>query len=148
MPTVYREAYVWSGTAWESISVAYPDLSQYARTANDNTFSGTNTFNGQIVRASQVPRAYETGLVNLTTSTTGDLLVIGTKNFDAGRFTSAPVVIACVYYPTTGKNGFVTVKSVSATGFNYEVDMNVAATDSQSGNNFPLKLAYYAIQVS
>lgn len=148
MPTVYREARVWNGTEWESISVAYPDLSQYARTANDNAFAGTNTFNGPIIRPAQVPLAMEIGTVNLTTSSTGDQLIIGTKNFDAGRFTQTPIVIATVLYPTTGVNGFVTIKSRSTTSFGYEVDMNVAVANSNSGTGFPLKIAYYAFQLT
>lgn len=145
--SLYREVRVWSGTEWESLSVAYPDLSPYAQRGTTNTFTQPQTFNANIVRPTQVPLAYETGTINLTTSTNGDLLIIGTKSFDIGRFTAAPVVLLSVIYPTTGKNGFATVKTVSAGQFSYEVDMNVAITDSQSGNNFPLKLNYYAIQV-
>ncbi len=144
---VYREVRVWSGTEWESLSVAYPDLSPYAQKNAANTFSVAQTFSANIVRPAQVPLAYETGTVNLTTSTNGDLLIIGTKAFDVGRFTATPVVLLSVIYPTTGKNGFATVKTVSSSQFTYEVDMNVAITDSQTGNNFPLKLNYYAIQV-
>ena len=144
----YREVKVWSGTEWESLSVAYPDLSQYARTVANNTFTGTNTFNGPIIRPAQVPLAMEVGTVNLTTSSNGDQLIIGTKNFDLGRFTQTPVVIATVYYPTTAVNGFVTVKSVSTTSFGYEVDTNVPVANSNSGTNFPLKISYYAIQLT
>lgn len=148
MSTVYREARVWNGTAWESISVAYPDLSQYASKVNNNSFAGTNTFNGPIVRPSQLPIAMEIGTVNLTTSAQGDLLIIGTKNFDAGRFTQTPIVIATVINPTTGVNGFVTIKTTSTTSFGYEVDMNVAVANSNSGTGFPLKIAYYAFQLT
>jgi len=149
MPTtVYREARVWNGTDWESISVAYPDLSQYARIVNDNTFAGTNTFNAPIIRPAQIPLAMEIGTVNLTTSAQGDLLIIGTKNFDAGRFTQIPIVIATVIYPTTGVNGFVSIKSTSTTSFSYEVDMNVAVANSNSGTGFPLKISYYAFQLT
>jgi len=143
----YREVRVWNGTDWESLSVAYPDLSQYARTGFTNTFSAAQTFNAPIIRPAQVPLAMEVGTVNLTTSTTGDQLVIGTKNFDLGRFTATPVVIATVMYPTTGKNGFVTVKTVTSAGFTYEVDLNVPVNDSQAGNNYPLKISYYAVQL-
>jgi hypothetical protein len=145
--TVYREARVWNGSDWESISVAYPDLSQYARTQSANTFTATNTFNAPIIRPSQVPYAMEIGTVNLTTSTNGDLLIIGSKNFDAGRFSQIPTVIATVIYPTTAKNGFVTIKNVSLLSFGYEVDMNVPVTDSQSPN-FPLKISYFAFQLT
>ncbi len=144
----YREVRVWSGTEWESLSIAYPDLTPFANKNTNNTFTGTNTFNGPIIRAAQIPYAMEVGTVNLSTSSTGDQLIIGTKNFDAGRFTVAPVVLATVYYPTTGVNGFVTVKSTSATAFNYEVDMNVPVANSNSGTNFPLKISYYAIQLT
>jgi hypothetical protein len=144
----YREVRVWSGTEWESLSVAYPDLSQYARTVADNTYTGTNTFNGPIVRPAQVPLAMEVGTVNLTTSANGDQLIIGTKNFDLGRFTQVPFVIATVNFPTTGVNGFVTIKSRSTTSFGYEVDMNVPVQNSNSGTNFPLKISYYAIQLT
>ena len=144
----YREVKVWSGTEWESLSIAYPDLSQYARTIADNAFSGTNTFNGPIIRPAQVPLAMEVGTVNLTTSAQGDQLIIGTKNFDAGRFTATPIVLATVIFPTTGVNGFVTVKSTSTTSFGYEVDMNVPVQNSNSGTNFPLKISYYAIQLT
>lgn len=144
----YREVKVWSGTEWEPLAIAYPDLSQYARTIADNTFTGTNTFNGPIIRPAQVPLAIEVGTVNLTTSSNGDQLIIGTKNFDLGRFTQTPVVLATVYYPNTAVNGFVTVKAVSTTSFNYEVDMNVPVVNSNSGTNFPLKISYYAIQLT
>jgi hypothetical protein len=147
MPNIYREARVWNGSEWESISVAYPDLTQYANKNTANTFTGTNTFNGPIVRPSQVPIAMEIGTVNLITSTNGDLLIIGTKNFDAGRFTQTPIVIATVIYPTTAVNGFVTIKSTSATSFGYEVDMNVPVNNSQAPN-FPLKLSYFAFQLT
>jgi hypothetical protein len=139
---------VWSGTEWESLSVAYPDLSQYARTVSNNTFTGTNTFNAPIVRPAQVPTAFEVGTVNLTTSSNGDSLIIGTKNFDLGRFTQTPFVIATVNFPTTGVNGFVTVKATSTTSFGYEVDMNVPVQNSNSGTGFPLKISYYAIQLT
>jgi len=148
MPNVHREARVWSGTEWESISVAYPDLTSYASKVSNNEFAGTNTFNGPIIRAAQVPLAMEIGTVNLTTSSTGDQLIIGTKNFDAGRFTQIPIVIATVIYPTTGVNGFVTIKSTSTTSFGYEVDTNVAVANSNSGTGFPLKIAYYAFQLT
>jgi hypothetical protein len=147
MSNVYREARVWNGSAWESISVAYPDLTQYANKNTANTFTGTNTFNAPIIRPSQIPIAMEIGTVNLTTSTNGDLLIIGTKNFDAGRFTQTPIVIATVIYPTTAINGFVTVKSTSTTSFGYEVDMNVPVNNSQSPT-FPLKLSYFAFQLT
>lgn len=146
--SVYREARVWNGSAWESISVAYPDLSQYARTIADNTFAGTNTFNGPIIRPAQVPYAMEIGTVNLTTSSTGDQLIIGTKNFDAGRFSQIPIVIATVQFPTTAVNGFVTVKSRSLLSFDYEVDMNVPVANSNSETNFPLKITYFAFQLT
>ena len=142
---LYREVRVWSGTEWESLSVAYPDLSPYAQKNATNTFTAAQTFSANIVRPTQVPLAYETGTINLTTSTNGDLLIIGSKTFDAGRFTATPVVLLTVIYPTTGKNGFATVKTVSSSAFGYEVDMNVAITDSQSP--ITLKLNYYAIQV-
>jgi hypothetical protein len=144
----YREVRVWSGTAWESLSVAYPDLSQYASKVSDNTFTGTNTFNAPIIRPAQVPLAIEVGTVNLTTSANGDQLIVGVKNFDLGRFTQVPVVIATVMFPTTGVNGFVTVKARSATSFSYEVDMNVPVQNSNSGTGFPLKISYYAIQLT
>jgi hypothetical protein len=146
--SLYREVRVWSGTAWESLSVAYPDLTQYARTVSDNTYTGTNTFNAPIIRPAQVPLAMEVGTVNLTTSSNGDQLIIGTKNFDLGRFTQTPVVLATVNFPTTGVNGFVTIKSRSTTSFTYEVDMNVPVANSNSGTNFPLKISYYAIQLT
>jgi hypothetical protein len=148
MPNVYREARVWNGTEWESISVAYPDLSQYARTANTNTFTATNTFNAPIIRPSQVPYAMEIGTVNLTTSGTGDQLIIGTKNFDAGRFNLTPIVISTVMYPNTGVNGFVTIKATSSTSFTYEVDMNVPVLSSNAGTGFPLKISYFAYQLT
>ena len=144
----YREVRVWSGTEWEPLSIAYPDLSQYARTVADNTYTGTNTFNGPIVRPAQVPLAMEVGTVNLTTSAQGDQLIIGTKNFDLGRFTQTPVVLATVNFPTTGVNGFVTIKARSTSSFTYEVDMNVPVQNSNSGSNFPLKISYYAIQLT
>ena len=148
MSNVYREARVWNGTAWESISVAYPDLTQYANKNTANTFTGTNTFNGPIIRPAQIPLAMEIGTVNLTTSSTGDQLIIGTKNFDAGRFTQTPIVIATVINPTSGANGFVTIKSRSTASFNYEVDMNVPVANSNAGTNFPLKIAYFAYQLT
>lgn len=144
----YREVRVWSGTEWEALSIAYPDLTPYANKNTANTFTGTNTFNGPIIRPAQVPIAMEVGTVNLTTSAQGDQLIIGTKNFDAGRFTATPIVLATVIFPTTGVNGFVTVKSTSATSFGYEVDMNVPVQNSNSGTNFPLKISYYAIQLT
>lgn len=147
MPNVYREARVWNGTEWESISVAYPDLTNYALKNSNNTFTGTNTFNGPIVRASQVPIAMEIGTVGLTTSTTGDSLIIGTKTFDPGRFTLTPIVVATVIYPNSGANGFVTIKSVSSTQFGYEVDMNVPVANSIAPS-FPLKISYFAFQLT
>jgi hypothetical protein len=144
----YREVRVWSGTEWEALAIAYPDLTAFANKGTANTFTGTNTFNGPIIRAAQVPIAMEVGTVNLTTSANGDQLIIGTKNFDAGRFTVTPIVLATVMFPTTGVNGFVTVKSTSTTSFNYEVDMNVPVANSNSGTNFPLKISYYAIQLT
>jgi len=144
----YREVRVWSGTEWEPLSIAYPDLSNYARLNAANTFTSGATFNGQIVRPSQVPYAIEVGTVNLTTTTGGDQLIIGTKAFDLGRFNLVPVVFVSVIYPTTVKNGYATVKTVSASQFTYEVEMDTPITDSQSGNNFPLKLNYVAFQMT
>jgi hypothetical protein len=144
----YREVRVWSGTEWEALSIAYPDLTSFASKSANNTFVGINTFNSPIIRPAQVPIAMEVGTVNLTTSSTGDQLIIGTKNFDAGRFTVTPVVLATVMFPTTGVNGFVTIKATSTTSFGYEVDMNVPVQNSNSGTNFPLKISYYAIQLT
>jgi hypothetical protein len=144
----YREVRVWSGTAWENLAIAYPDLTAFANKTTSNTFTGTTTFNAPIVRPAQVPTAFEVGTVNLTTSANGDSLIIGTKNFDLGRFNQTPFVIATVNFPTTGVNGFVTVKSTSTTSFVYEVDMNVPVQNSNSGTGFPLKISYYAIQLT
>jgi len=144
----YREVRVWSGTEWEALAIAYPDLTAFANKEASNTFTGTNTFNAPIVRPAQVPTAFEVGTVNLVTSANGDSLIIGTKNFDLGRFTQIPFVIATVNFPTTGVNGFVTVKSRSTTSFGYEVDMNVPVQNSNSGTGFPLKITYYAIQLT
>jgi hypothetical protein len=144
----YREVRVWSGTEWEALAIAYPDLTAFANKEASNTFTGTNTFNAPIVRPAQVPTAFEVGTVNLVTSANGDSLIIGTKNFDLGRFTQIPFVIATVNFPTTGVNGFVTVKSRSTTSFGYEVDMNVPVQNSNSGTGFPLKISYYAIQLT
>jgi hypothetical protein len=144
----YREVRVWSGTEWEALAIAYPDLTAFANKGASNTFTGTNTFNAPIVRPAQVPTAFEVGTVNLVTSANGDSLIIGTKNFDLGRFTQIPFVIATVNFPTTGVNGFVTVKSRSTTSFGYEVDMNVPVQNSNSGTGFPLKITYYAIQLT
>jgi len=142
----YREVRVWSGTEWESLSIAYPDLSPYAQKNAANTFTAAQTFNASIIRPTQVPLAIEVDTVNLVTSTNGDSLIIGTKTFAVGRFTSAPVVIASVQYPTTGVNGFITIKTVSSSQFTYEVDMNVPVSNSQSPT-FPLKFTYYAVQL-
>ena len=142
----YREVRVWSGTEWEALSIAYPDLTPYAQKNAANTFTAVQTFSANIIRPTQVPIAMEVGTENLTTSTNGDSLVIGTKAFAVGRFSVAPVVIASVQYPTTGKNGFITIKTVSASQFTYEVDLNVPITDSQSPT-FPLKFTYYAVQL-
>jgi hypothetical protein len=148
MPTpLFREVYVWSGTAWESLSVAYPDLSPYADKSLNNTFTGTNTFNGQIVRPAQVPYAIEVGTVNLPTTTNGDALIIGSRSFDVGRFTQIPTVMLTVRYPTTVKNGYGTVKTTSTSLFTYEVVLDVPVTDGQAPS-FPLKLDYVAIQMS
>jgi hypothetical protein len=144
----YREVRVWSGTEWEALAIAYPDLTMFANKTTSNTFTGTNTFNAPIVRPAQIPTAFEVGTVNLVTSSNGDSLIIGTKNFDLGRFTQTPFVIATVIFPTTGVNGFVTVKATSTTSFNYEVDMNVPVQNSNSGTGFPLKISYYAIQLT
>ena len=144
--SLYREVRVWSGTEWESLSVAYPDLSGYALKNATNTFTAAQTFNASIIRPTQVPLAIEVGTENLVTSTNGDSLIIGTKAFAVGRFTSAPVVVASVQYPTTGVNGFITIKTVSSSEFTYEVDMNVPVSNSQSPH-FPLKFTYYAIQI-
>jgi hypothetical protein len=144
----YREVRVWSGTEWEPLSIAFPDLSNYARLNAANTFTSGATFNGQIIRPSQVPYAIEVGTVNLSTSTGGDQLIIGTKAFDLGRFNLVPVVFVSVTYPTTVKNGFATVKTVSTSQFTYEVEMDTPITDGQVGNNFPLKLNYVAFQMT
>ena len=144
----YREVRVWSGTEWEPLSIAYPDLSNYARLNAPNTFTSGATFNGQIIRPSQVPYAIEVGTVNLVTSTGGDQLIIGTKQFDLGRFNQIPTVMVSVTYPTTVKNGYGTVKTVTAEGFNYEVEMDTPITDGQSANNYPLKLNYIAVQMT
>jgi hypothetical protein len=142
----YREVRVWSGTEWEALAIAYPDLTAFANKSTANTFVGTNTFNAPIIRPAQIPTAFEVGTVNLTTSANGDSLIIGTKNFDLGRFNAVPFVIATVNFPTTGVNGFVTIKNRSTTSFGYEVDMNVPVQNSNSGTGFPLKISYYAIQ--
>ena len=144
----YREVRVWSGTEWEPLSIAYPDLTNYARLNAANTFTSGATFNGQIIRPSQVPYALEVGQVNLTTTSTGDSLIIGTKAFDIGRFNLPPIVFLSVTYPTTGKNGYGVVKAVTSSQFTYEVEMDTPITDSQSGNNFPLKLNYVAFQMT
>jgi hypothetical protein len=148
MPTTYRSVQVWSGSAWESLAVAFPDLTRYANLGSNNTFTGTNTFSGPVVRTGQIPASIETGTINLVTTTTGDSLLIGTKNFDLNRFTSTPVVMLTVRYPTTVKNGYASTKSISSTGFNYEVIMDLPITDGQVGNGYPLKLDYIAIQMS
>lgn len=142
----YREVYVWSGNAWDSLAIALPDLTSYASKVADNTFSGAQTFSGRITREGQVPYAIEAGTVNLTTTTTGDQLIIGTKTFAVGRFTTTPLVFTQVRYGTTVKNGFSTVKSASTTQFGYEAVMNVAITDSQSP--ITLFLDYLAIQMA
>ena len=144
----YREVRVWSGTEWESLSIAYPDLTNYAKLNTANTFTSGATFNGQIIRPAQVPYAIEVGTINLTTSTGGDQLIIGTKTFDAGRFNLIPVVFVSVTYPTTVKNGFATVKAVTSSQFTYEVEMDTPITDGQVGNNYPLKLNYIAVQMT
>jgi hypothetical protein len=144
----YRELRVWSGTEWEALAIAYPDLSAFAKLNTANTFTSVSTFNGQIIRPAQVPFAIEVGTLNLTTSTGGDQLIIGTKAFDLGRFSQIPVVFVSVTYPTTVKNGYGTVKTVSTTQFTYEVEMDTPITDGQSGNNFPLKLNYIAVQMT
>lgn len=145
MPT-YREVYVWNGNAWDSLAIALPDLTSYASKVANNTFSGTQLFNGRITREGQIPYAVESGTVNLTTTTTGDQLLIGTKTFGVGRFTSTPLVFTQVRYGTTVKNGFSTVKVVNTTQFGYEAVMNVAITDSQSPTT--LFLDYFAIQMA
>jgi hypothetical protein len=144
MPT-YREVYVWNGNAWDSLAIALPDLTSYASKVADNTFSGAQTFSGRITREGQVPYAIEAGTVNLTTTTAGDQLIIGTKTFGVGRFTSTPLVFLQVRYGTTVKNGFATAKAISTTQFGYEVVMNVAITDSQSP--ITLFVDYFAIQM-
>jgi hypothetical protein len=144
----YREVRVWSGTEWEPLSIAYPDLSNYARLNAANTFTSGATFNGQIIRPAQVPYAIEVGTVNLTTTTNGDQLIIGTKAFDLGRFNQIPTVFVSVTYPTTVKNGYGTVKTVSTSQFTYEVEMDTPITDGQVGNNYPLKLNYIAVQMT
>jgi hypothetical protein len=144
----YREVRVWSGTEWEALSIAYPDLTNYARLNVANTFTSGATFNGQIIRPSQVPYAIEVGTVNLITTTGGDSLIIGTKAFDISRFNLVPVVFLSVTYPTTVKNGFATVKSVTSSQFTYEVEMDTPITDGQVGNNYPLKLNYVAFQMT
>jgi hypothetical protein len=145
--TNYREVKVWSGTQWEALALAYPDLTNYANKITDNNFSGTNTFSGKIIRPEQVPYNIEVGSVNLTTTTTGDSLIIGTKAFDMGRFTQTPIVFLTVEYPTTVKNGWGTVKTRSSSQFTYEVVVNVPVTDGQSPA-YPLKLSYIAIQMT
>jgi len=144
----YREVRVWSGTEWEPLSIAYPDLTNYARLNTANTFTSGATFNGQIIRPSQVPYAIEVGQVNLTTTSTGDSLIIGTKAFDVARFNLPPIVFLSVTYPTTGKNGYGVVKTVTSSQFTYEVEMDTPITDGQVGNNYPLKLNYVAIQMT
>lgn len=145
--TNYREVKVWSGTQWEALALAYPDLTNYANKVTDNSFSGINTFNGKIIRPEQVPYNIEVGTVNLTTTTTGDSLIIGTKSFDMGRFTQTPIVFLTVEYPTTVKNGWGTVKTRSASQFTYEVVVNIPVTDGQAPT-YPLKLSYLAIQMT
>lgn len=145
MPT-YREVYVWNGNAWDSLAIALPDLTSYASKVANNTFSGTQLFNNRVTREGQIPYAVESGTVNLTTTTTGDQLLIGTKTFGVGRFTSTPLVFTQVRYGTTVKNGFSTVKVVNTTQFGYEAVMNVAITDSQSPTT--LFLDYFAIQMA
>jgi hypothetical protein len=144
----YREVRVWSGTEWEALSIAFPDLTNYARLNAANTFTSGATFNGQIIRPSQVPYAIEVGTVNLITTTSGDQLIIGTKAFDIGRFNQIPTVFVSVTYPTTVKNGFGTVKTISTSQFTYEVEMDTPITDGQVGNNYPLKLNYIAVQMT
>jgi hypothetical protein len=144
----YREVRVWSGTEWEALSIAYPDLSAFARLDAANTFTSGATFNGQIIRPAQVPYAIEVGTVNLTTTTNGDSLIIGTKAFAISRFNLIPVVFVSVTYPTTVKNGFATVKTVTSSQFTYEVEMDTPITDGQVGNNYPLKLNYVAFQMT
>jgi hypothetical protein len=144
----YREVRVWSGTEWEPLSIAYPDLSNYAKLDTVNTFASGASFGGQIIRPSQVPYAIEVGQVNLITTTNGDSLLIGTRSFDLGRFNQVPMVFVSVVYPTTGKNGYGTVKSVTTSQFAYEVEMDTPITDGQVGNNYPLKLNYVAIQMT
>ena len=144
----YREVRVWSGTEWEPLSIAYPDLTNYARLNAANTFTSGATFNGQIIRPAQVPYAIEVGTINLTTSTGGDQLIIGTKAFDISRFNLTPTVFVSVVYPTTVKNGYGTVKTVSASQFTYEVEMDTPITDGQVGNSYPLKLNYIAVQMT
>ena len=145
--TNYREVKVWSGTQWEALALAYPDLTNYANKVTDNSFSGINTFNGKIILPEQVPYNIEVGSVNLTTTTTGDSLIIGTKAFDMSRFTQTPIVFLTVEYPTTVKNGWGTVKTRSASQFTYEVVVNVPVTDGQAPT-YPLKLSYIAIHMT
>jgi hypothetical protein len=144
----YREVKVWSGTEWENLALAYPDLSNYARLDAANTFSSGATFNGSIIRPAQVPYAIEVGTVNLTTTTNGDSLIIGSKSFDLARFNLTPVVLLSVVYPTTVKNAFATVKTTTSSLFTYEVVANVPITDGQAGNSYPLKLNYVAFQMT
>lgn len=144
----YREVRVWSGTEWEPLSIAYPDLTNYARLNAANTFTSGATFNGQIIRPAQVPYAIEVGTINLTTSSGGDQLIVGAKQFDLGRFNQVPIVFLSVIYPSTVKNGYGTVKATTTEGFNYEVEMDTPITDGQVGNNYPLKLNYVAIQMT
>jgi hypothetical protein len=144
----YREVKVWSGTEWENLALAYPDLSNYARLDVANTFTNGATFNSQIIRPSQVPYAIEVGTVNLTTTTNGDSLIIGSKEFDIARFNLTPVVFVSVVYPTTVKNCYATVKTTTNALFTYEVVANVPITDGQVGNNYPLKLNYVAFQMT
>jgi hypothetical protein len=143
----YRETYVWNGSAWESLAIAFPDLGNYASKVLDNTFAGSQTFNGRVTRAGQIPYAIEVGTINLPTTTTGDQLVIGTKNFEVGRFTNTPIVMAQLRYGTTVKNGYATVKTVSTTQFGWEAVMSVPVTDSQ-GPNYTLFIDYIAIQMT
>jgi len=144
----YREVRVWSGTEWEALSIAYPDLTNYARLNAANTFTSGATFNGQIIRPSQVPYAIEVGTINLITTTNGDQLIIGSKSFDIGRFNLTPVVFLTAIYPTTVKNGYATVKTTTSSLFTYEVEMDTPITDGQVGNGYPLKLNYVAIQMT
>lgn len=142
----FRETYVWNGNDWDSLAVAFPDLSSYASKVADNTYSGVQTFNGRVNRAGQIPYAIETGTVALPTTVTGDSLIIGTTLFSVGRFSAAPVVMAQLRYGTTVKNGYVTVKTVTNSQFTYEAVLSVPVTDSQAPN-YTLFFDYIAIQM-